>query len=367
MLRGQRREMGLGAFPDVSLDTARELAREARTLKAAGKDPLAERAAVRASQSLETARAITFRQCVDAYYEAHATKWKSAKHRTHWKNSLEIHAMPVLGDVAVGVVDKALVIKALEPVWKSMPDTASRVRGRIEAVLDWAAVRDYRTGPNPAQWRGLLDKVFPARSRVHKVKHHDALPYPEMAGFFADLGKQEGVGVPALKFAILTAARSSETRLVEWSEVDIDRATWTVPAGRMKGGREHRVPLSRQAVAILREQLKLTGGKGFVFPGRWGKKPISTEAMPFVLECMSRTDVDVHGFRSTFRDWAEEQTSFSGSVAEAALAHAVGDKTEAAYRRGDLFAKRQQMMEAWGRYCTIPAPTGKVVPIRAKK
>jgi integrase len=364
MLNGKAREMGLGSYPGVSLGTARKLAEEQRSLKGRGIDPIDARDASRIAQRVEAARSITFRDCAKAYVQAHAGKWKNAKHAKQWEATLEAHVMPVLGDIPVSAVDRALVIKVLEPIWSEIPETASRVRGRMEAILAWAEMRDYRTGDNPAAWKGRLDKVFPPRSEVQQIEHHAALPYAEVADFVASLTAQEGTASQALMFTILTAARTGEVTGARWSEFDMDKSQWTVPGARMKNGREHRVPLSPPAMKVLRHQLKLTGGEGYVFPGMRPKKPLSNMAMLMLLERMKRDDLTVHGFRSTFRDWVEEQTAYPGSVAEAALAHAVGDKVEAAYRRGDLFEKRKQLMNAWARHCTTPAQSGKVIPIK---
>lgn len=367
MLKGKAREMGLGSFPSVALPTARLMAGEARTLKARGIDPIEARESVRASQRVEAARSITFGECADKYITAQGGKWRNAKHAKQWRSTLDTHAIPILGEIPVSAVDKALVIKVLEPIWGTMPETASRVRGRIEAVLDWAEVRDYRAGVNPAAWKGRLDKVFPARSQVRKVVHHPALPYADASGFIAKLAAEDGTAAQALLFTILTVARTGEVIGASWPEVDMEGGQWTVSGARMKGGRDHRVPLSMPATKVLRHQLKLTGAKGYIFPGRAPKKPLSNMAMLALLERMGRGDLTVHGFRSTFRDWVEEQTAYPGSVAEAALAHVVGDKVEAAYRRGDLFEKRRQLMNTWARYCTVPAHAGKVISIRGRQ
>jgi integrase len=228
-------------------------------------------------------------------------------------------------------------------------------------------MRDYRTGANPAAWKGRLDKVFPSRASIRKVKHHPALPYAEMGAFFGSLAAEEGTASQALQFTILTVARTGEVIGAEWPEVDMEGSQWTVPAARMKTGREHKVPLSPTVMKVLKVQLKLTGGKGFIFPGLNPKKPLSNMAMLKLLGRMERDDLTVHGFRSTFRDWVEEQTAYAGTVAEAALAHVVGDKVEAAYRRGDLFEKRRQLMNAWARYCTTPVQSGKVVSINGRR
>jgi integrase len=366
MLNSRAREMGLGSYPGISLVEARKLAEEARSHKDRGLDPIEAREAGRATQRLEAARSISFRECAETYIAAHKDKWKNAKHGKQWAATLESHVMPVLGDLPVSAVDKALVIKVLEPIWSEIPETAARVRGRIEAILDWAEMRDYRSGPNPAAWKGRLDKVFPARSLVQKVEHHPALPFGEMGAFFEDLSGEDCTAARALTFTILTVGRTGEVIEAKWPEVDLESALWTVPEVRMKGGREHKVPLSAPALKVLRTQHKITGGKGYIFPGLKPKKALSNMAMLKLLGRMKRTDLTVHGFRSTFRDWVEEQTAFPGSVAEAALAHVVGDKTEAAYRRGDLLDKRRQLMSAWARYCSTPIQLGKVIPIKGR-
>ncbi len=255
----------------------------------------------------------------------------------------------MLGTLPVQAVDVGLVMKVLEPIWHAKPETASRLRGRIEAVLDWAAVRGYRKGENPARWRGHLDKLLPARSKVRQVAHHAALPYDKLADFIAALRNQQGVAARALEFLILTAARTGEVIGARWDEVDLDERIWVVPGARMKAHREHRVPLSVAAMAIL-GPMKDIRESDFVFPGGQKGGPLSNMAMLARLRRMHRGELTAHGFRSTFRDWAAERTSFPGDVAEMALAHTVGDKVEAAYRRGDLFEKRRQLMEAWGAF-----------------
>jgi integrase len=369
MLNGRAREMGLGSFPEVSLPAAREKADEARKLKAAGMDPIEARNDAEAARKLQQATAMTFRQCAQACIESRRDGWKNAKHAKQWEATLTAYAYPHFGDLPVGSVDTGLLVKALEPIWKPKTETASRVRGRIEVILDWAKTRGYRQGENPARWRGHLENLFAARSTVQTVEHHPALPYPGMAAFWADLSKEEGIAPQALRFTILTAARTDQTIKARWSEIDFDNAIWTIPGGRMKGRRgkerEHRVPLSKLALAVVNEQRKATGGEGYIFPGQKPKKPLSNMAMAKVLERMKRDDITVHGFRSSFRDWAEETTNFAGSVAEAALAHVVGDKVEAAYRRGDLFEKRRKLMAAWASYCTTPHTDAKVTPLRA--
>ncbi len=364
MLAGKAREMGLGPYPDISLAEARVVAAEARKLKAQGNDPIAKRESVRASERAEAARSVTFRHCAQAYITARKNSWKNAKHAVQWTATLETYAMPTIGNLPVQSVDVAMVHKVLEPIWSSKTETASRVRGRIEAVLDWAKVRGYRQGDNPARWKGHLDNLFPRRSKVQAVEHHAALPYSEIGAFIAVLKAQEGTGALALQFTILTAARTGEVVGAKWSEIDLGAGVWEVPGTRMKAGRAHRVPLSNLALAILRKQKESDEKSVFVFPGEKPGTAISNMAMLQTLRRMGWGNLTVHGFRSSFRDWAAERTAFSREVAEAALAHVVGDKVEAAYRRGDLFEKRRKLMSAWAAFCASPATETKVIPIR---
>ncbi len=364
MLAGKAHEMGLGSYPDISLAEARVMAAEARNLKAQGKDPIAERESVRAAKRIEEARSVTFRQCAAAYISAKKDGWKNKKHGSQWHATLDTYAMPLIGDLPVQSVDVAMVHKVLEPIWSEKRETASRLRGRIEAILDWAKTRGYREGENPARWKGHLEILFPSRSNAQRVRHHAALPYTEISSFMARLEAEKGTSPLALRFAILTAARTSEVIGVCWSEMDLANAVWTVPADRMKSGRNHRVPLAKECLEILRKRHQETNGKGFVFENPASKKPISNMAILKTLHRMGRTDLTVHGFRSTFRDWAAECTGYPSEVAEAALAHVVGDQVEAAYRRGDLFDKRRKLMNAWAGFCASSANETKIVPMR---
>jgi integrase len=272
---------------------------------------------------------------------------------------------PVFGKLPVSAIDTGLVMRALEPMWTATPETASRVRGRIESVLDWAKVHGYRSGENPARWRGHLDKLLPKKAKVRKVEHHAALPFAEIGAFMAELRTQEGTVARALEFAILTAARTNEVRGARWGEFDVEARTLTVPDGRMKAGKEHRVPLSGRAMAIVEAMSAVRTGD-LVFPGYHPEKPLSAGALlVHLMDTMGRGDLTVHGFRSTFRDWAAESTSFPSAVVEMALAHAVGNAVEAAYRRGDLFDKRRPLMDAWDVECSRPA-RGAVVPMTRK-
>lgn len=342
-------EVGLGPYPAVSLAEARKRAAEARQLLAHGKDLLIERASAKAAQAAGVARAVTFKDAAERYIAAHKAGWKNAKHAAQWTTTLATYAYPLIGESPVQAIDTGLVLKVLEPIWTAKTETASRLRGRIESVLDWARVRGYRDGENPARWRGHLEQLLPARSKVQRVQHHAALPYAELPKFMAALRAQDGVSASALEFAILTVARTGEVIGAKWTEVDLKEKVWTVPAERMKADKDHRVPLSARAVEIL-QSMKALGSAEFVFPGP-NKKPLSNMALLMLLRRMGRKDITAHGFRSTFRDWAAEHTNFPAEVAEMALAHAVGDKVEAAYRRGNLFAKRRELMNAWAKAC----------------
>lgn len=359
----RERWMGLGSVDTFDLDEARERARKARQQLKDGIDPLEERKAARAARALEAAKALTFKDAAQQYFDHHATTWKNAKHRAQFLSTLETYAYPVIGKLSVAAIDTGLVLKVIEPIWKDKTETASRVRGRIESVLAWATVRQYRTGDNPARWRGHLAEVLAARGQVQKVVHHRALPFAEAHNFIADLAKREGMAARALEFLILTAARTGEVIGARWPEIDLDAAVWTVPAGRMKGQREHRVPLSDRAVTILTD---LPREAEFVFPGGRKGSAISNMAMAELLKRMERLDITVHGFRSTFRDWAAERTTYPNHVIEMALAHVIGNKVEAAYRRGDLFDQRKRLMTDWATYCTTPQRECTVTPMRAK-
>jgi len=348
MLDRRSHEMGLGATHAVTLAEARQKAADARSLCAQGIDPLTSRKAAEAERRLREARDITFKDCAEKYVAAHEKSWRNEKHRAQWKNTLGTYAYPVIGDLPVASVDTTLVMKIIEPLWPAKPETASRLRGRIETVLDWAKVRGYRNSENPARWRGHLDHLLPPKSKVRAVEHHAALPYEEINTFMYQLRERDGTAARALEFAVLTASRTGEVIRARWSEIDLIAKVWTVPASRMKAGREHRVPLSTRAMEILKGIGKY---EAFVFGGGKPDCPLSNMAMLTVLRRMGREDLTVHGFRSTFRDWAAERTSYPSEVAEMALAHAVGDKVEAAYRRGDLFEKRRRLMAAWATFC----------------
>ena len=379
-ISGTRREMGLGRAGegpgDVTLAEARQKTADLRKLIKAGIDPLAHREAEEARQKAAAqqaaARGVTFKAVAELYMGAHEAGWRNDKHKDQWRNTLVTYAFPHFGELPVGDVETGHVMAALEPIWTAKPETATRVRGRIESVLDYATSRGWRAGENPARWRGHLANLLPARGKVARVEHHAALPWRDMGAFMVALGQREAgsVAAMALRFAILTAARSGEVLGARWQEFDLAEAVWTVPAERMKAGREHRVPLTDAALDVLQQAAALRTSKAagaFVFPGMKPGKPLSVMALAMVLRRMDRDDLTVHGFRSTFRDWCAEQTSFDRDTAEAALAHTLRDKVEAAYRRGDLFDKRRRLMEAWAGFCAARlAPAAEVTPIRRR-
>lgn len=368
MLRGKSRDLGLGPAiggDAVSLAAARDLAAALRLKVKAGVDPLTERqeaatAALVAAQASKVA-GMTFKAVAEAHIAAHEGGWRNAKHRQQWGSTLATYVYPVMGDLPVAAIGTAHVLSILEPIWKAKPETASRVRGRIETILDAAKARGYREGENPARWRGHIAQILPARARLSRG-HHKALPYAELPAFIAALRERQAIAALALEFAILTAARSGEVIGAQWEEVDVAKAIWTVPADRMKAGKEHRIPLSPRAVAILEATKPL--GSPFLFPGSGGK--LSSMAMTMLLRRM-QADVTVHGFRSSFRDWSAECTGYAHEVCEMALAHTIGNKAEAAYRRGDLFEKRRRLMADWATYCGSEGTSlATVTPIRSE-
>ena len=362
MLKGKSRDIGLGpAGPGgISLADARDLATALRLKVKAGNDPLEERqraeAEVKAAEQAAKVAGVTFKEMAETHIAANKDSWRSAKHKQQWENTLKTYAYPVVGDLPVAEVDTPHVLKVLEPIWREVPETASRLRGRIETVLDSAKARGYRQGENPARWRGHLAQILPARTKLSRG-HHKAMLYDGIPAFVERLQEREAVAALALEFVILTGARTGEVIGADWSEVDLAKALWTVPPERMKAGKEHRVPLSLRAVEIL-EQTKQLSGK-YLFPGAHGGK-LSSMAMAMLLRRMKQ-DVTVHGFRSAFRDWAAECTGYSHEVAEMALAHTIGNAVERAYRRGDLFDKRRRLMADWATFCMSPPAPGAIV------
>jgi integrase len=353
-IAGRSRDMGLGSLRDVTLEEARQQAAEARKLKKQAIDPIAAKAAQDAAraaqQAQEAAKAVTFEECAGAYINSHRPSWRNAKHGQQWQNTLKTYAYPVIGPLPVADVDTALVMRILEPQWTAKPETMGRLRGRIENILDWAKTRGFREGENPARWRGHLANLLPKRAKVRRVQHHAALPYDKAPAFMRELRKSEDLSRLALQFTILTAARTSETIGARWDHISLPKGLWVVPADLIKGQKEHRVPLTAPAIAVLKKLSKLKREDGFVFPGPRKGKHLSNGAMLMLLERMGRSDITVHGFRSTFKDWALECTTFAPEVSEMALAHVVEDKVEAAYRRGDLLKKRRGLMEAWAKH-----------------
>jgi len=356
---GKRREMGLGGFPDVTLADARRRAREEREKADKGADPIADRKAAASRLRAEQASAITFKESALAYIEAHEPGWRNAKHAEQWRSTLA-STYPVIGAMQVRDVGLPQVLAVLQPIWKSKTETASRLRGRIESVLDWACARGYRDGLNPARWRGHLDHLLPAPGKIVKAGHHAALPVGSVGVFMKALRVQEGVGARALEFAILTAARSGEARGATWDEIDLDSATWTVPGERMKAGKEHRVPLSEAVMKLVRSRPRIAGSN-LIFPAPRGGV-LSDMALVAVTRRMGVSAVP-HGFRSTFRDWCAERTNYSREVAEMALAHTIADKVEAAYRRGDLIEKRRQLMNDWALFVSTSDVKAEVIPM----
>lgn len=348
-LNGCSRDAGLGPYPTVTLERARQEAAAWRELLATGVDPLDVRRRRQAEAELASAKAMTFAQCAKAYIASHEPSWKNDKHRAQWRSTLATYCHPVLGALPVGAIDTALVLKVIEPIWATKPETASRVRGRIEVILNCAKARGHRDGDNPARWRGHLDQLLPAKAKVRRVVHHSALSYRELPALMSKLRKQSSVSARALEFLTLTATRTTETLWATWDEIDVRHRMWIIPAVRMKGGKEHRVPLTRGALAVLKDMAEVRQNE-FIFPGMKKGRPLSNMALLMLVRDL-RPGITVHGFRSTFKDWAAECTTSSNFVSEAALAHVVADRVEAAYRRGDLFEKRRRLMEEWGTYC----------------
>jgi integrase len=354
---GKLHDLGLGPLHTIGLAAARQRAQKCREQRLDGIDPLEAKRAGRAAARLEAAKAMTFADCAVAYITAHQAGWSNPKHRQQWPSTLAAYAYPVFGALPVQAVDTALVMKVLEPLWQNRTETASRLRGRIESVLDWARTRDYREGENPARWRGHLENLLPRKSRVKPVEHLAALPYAEIAPFIAELRRREGVAASGLEFLILTATRVSEVAGATWDEINRQERLWTIPASRMKARREHRIPLSDAAMAIV-ERMAVAAQRRKVFPDANSKTLLA------VLRELRPGNVTVHGFRSSFRDWAAERSGFPAEVAEMALAHQVGSAVEQAYRRSDLFARRRQLADVWAAFCNGESGSA-VVSLRA--
>lgn len=366
---GKLIEVGLGSLTDVSMETARQEASNLRTLLRQGKDPKTERSAMRVAAKAVLAKQTTFDEAAAACIAAKRPEWKSEKHAAQWESTIATYASPLIGNLPVSMIELPHILKVLEPIWTSTNETASRLRQRIESVLAWATVSGYRSGENPARWRGHLDQLLPKPSKVQKEEHHPALPYNEIGDFLLALREQSGTAGQALEFTILTAARTGEVIAARWHEFSKEFDIWTIPAERMKAGKEHTVPLSGSATTIIKSLWKTRTGD-FVFPGLKKNTPLSNMAMIATLRRMDRTDITVHGFRSTFRDWAGEQTNFPRELIEHALAHQLKDKAEAAYARTTMTEKRRKLMETWASYCRSREKEAqeKITPLkRAKK
>lgn len=356
-----RRDIGIGGYPDVPLTQARERARELREQIRQGVDPVAERQTARARLKAAQQR-ISFEDATRSFLKFKLREFRNAKHAKQWRATLETYAWPIIGALPVEDIELHHIVTILEPHWLTRTETMKRLRGRIEAVLSWATVAGHRAGDNPARWRGNLDAVLPKPGKVSIVAHHKALPIDQVPIFHAALSRREGVAARALQFLMLTATRSGEVRFAAWSEIDRDTKVWTIPASRMKAGREHRVPLSDAAIELLLA-LPRFEGTDLVFTTD-GQRPLSDMSLSAVMRRMGLSAVP-HGIRSTFRDWVEERTAYPHAVAEQALAHTIGNAVERAYRRGDLLAKRSRLMADWATFCTTPGPAGDVVAIRA--
>lgn len=363
---GKEREMGLGSLNTFTLAEARERALEQRKMLADGNDPLGFKRAAQLARSMAAANIITFDQAAETYIESHRAGWKNQKHAEQWTNTLATYASPVFGALPVGQITTALVMRVLEPIWKTKTETASRVRGRIEKVLDWCKVHGYRDGDNPAAWRGHLDNLLSAPQKTKKVEHHPALPWREMGKFMASLRQMPGAAALALEFIILTNCRTSEAIEATWQEVDLKGALWTIPEERMKAEKEHVIPLSEPALAVLRKAQAESNGGAYVFSSAKPAKPLSNMACLQLLKRMDRGDLTVHGFRSSFRDWAGESTAHPREVVEHAMSHQLKDKAEAAYARGTLLDRRRVLMADWAAHCAKPAQPGEVIPIRGQ-
>jgi integrase len=361
-INGKRREMGLGSFPDIGLAAARDKASEYRIQARDGIDPIEAR-------QIEPEKIPTFTTCAARYIRAHRSGWKNAKHARQWVSTLKTYARPEIGSKKVDTIATEDILKILTPIWTSKTETAKRVQGRIENVFDYAAAHKYRDPLNPARWRGHLDKLLPRPSRVKKVTHHPAMPHTEVPAFMKELAGNGSVSALALRFLILTATRTNEVLQARWNEIDLEAAIWIIPAERMKARCEHRVPLSDTALHIL-DALPRVDGNPHVFPGSRQGRPLSNMALLQLMRGMGygvncdRGAFVPHGFRSSFRDWSGEVSSFPRDVAEMALAHVIENKVEAAYRRGDLFDKRRKMMQEWADYLEQLKAGAEIIPIK---
>jgi integrase len=366
-LDGKPCEMGLGSYNAFTLAEARVRAKAQRKLLTDGTDPLATKRSDLLAKRMAEANIITFDQAAHAYITANSPAWRNVKHADQWRNTIASYASPVIGALPVSKIDTAHVLRILTPIWLEKTETATRLRGRIEKILDWAKAQGYRSGDNPAQWRGHLDAgLLPAPSKVADAGHHAALPWSEIGAFMVTLRAMQGAGARAMEIIILTATRTSEVLNAKWSEIDLDGKLWTIPKERMKSFKEHRVPLSDAVIAVMTKLKAEATGSEFVFAGRKAGSTLSNMVCLATLKRMGRADITTHGFRSTFRDWASETTVYPRDVCEMALAHSIEDKSEAAYRRGDLLEKRRALMSDWAVHCGTVLVSADVVQIRAK-
>jgi integrase len=350
VVAGKRREYGLGGYPSVSLASARDRARGLLDQIFTGTDPSVAKKEAKSKLAAQKAKSVTFKVLAEQYIAQHEAAWKNAKHAAQWTSTLETYVHPTLGSMVVGDIDTPAILKVLEPIWKEKAETASRLRGRIESVLDYAAAKGLREGANPARWKGHLSLTLPSKRKVSPVQHHKAIPVCDMPIFFKALQKREGTAARALELLTLTASRSGEIRGMRWEEIDLAKKTWTIPVARMKAGKEHRVPLSKVAIQLLMVQPTRKQG-GLVFPGSKSGTQMSDMSLTAVMRRMQASGVP-HGMRASFRNWTAEETTFPNEVAEMALAHAITSGVEAAYRRGDLFEKRRSMMDDWATFLT---------------
>lgn len=366
-MAGKPVEMGLGSYQTYTLAEARKRATAQRKLLTDGINPLETKRSDQLTRRMAEASIITFDKAATAYIDSNSPAWRNAKHGDQWRNTIATYASPVIGKLPVSKIDTPHVLRILAPIWLEKTETAVRLRGRIEKILDWAKAQGYRSGDNPAAWRGHLDAgLLPAPSKVADAGHHAALPWSEIGAFMVALRAMQGAGARAMEIIILTATRTSEVLNAKWSEIDLDAKLWTIPKERMKSFKEHRVPLSDAVMSVLMAVKAESGGGEYVFAGRKANTPLTNMACLATLKRMGRTDITVHGFRSTFRDWVSETTSYPRDVAEMALAHTIEDKSEAAYRRGDLIEKRRALMADWAVHCGTVLVGADVVAIRSK-
>lgn len=367
MLDNKSKEMGLGSIRTVPLGVARTEALECKKLLREGIDPIKERKERLARAKTANIDVLTFERCAEAYLEAHSASWKSVRHEKIWRSSLKRFAYPIIGNLPVNTIERGHIMQVLDPIWRVKTETAKRLRGRLENILDWATVQEFRKGENPARWRGHLDKLLPKPSELYKVKHFAALPYQEINSFMDKLRERDAQSALALRLIILTATRSGEVRKAVWSEFDLDKGIWVIPAERMKADKEHTIPLCKEAISII-QQLPRLAGCDYLFTSPKSGNPLSDVVFKQLMKRMGVSDITTHGFRSTFRDWAAEQTSFPREVIENALAHQLKDKAEAAYFRSNLLDKRRELMNKWGDYTKLPSTQdGKIIHLTRQK